>query len=121
VQSIETCGVIVCSLRRCRGGNKDYQNAAILKNIINPLALAPMCIHCSDLSASVAENDNIILQHIGNFLVSQFQAKYEWKEVTIRGLDGKIALTKLSERIIAYSKGAWPFNHPLTDDTDILK
>lgn len=107
-------------MRCCHGGNKGYQDVAIHKNI-NPLALAPIHIHCSDLSASIAQDDNIILQHIVNFLISQLQVKYKSKEVNIHGLDGKIALTKLNEQIIAYSKGAWPFNYPLTNNTDILK
>ncbi|KAG2112346.1 uncharacterized protein F5147DRAFT_744584 [Suillus discolor] len=94
--------------------------AAILKNI-NPLALTLIHIHHANLSASIMADDNVILQRIGNFLVSQLQVEYESKEYTIHGLDGNIALAKLNEQIIAYSKGAWPFNCPLTDDTNILK
>ncbi|KAG1725453.1 hypothetical protein EDB19DRAFT_265645, partial [Suillus lakei] len=43
------------------------------------------------------------------------------KEDTIRGLDGNIALAKLNEQILVYSKGAWPFNRPLSDNMNILK
>ena len=39
----------------------------------------------------------------------------------IRSHDGNIALAKLNEQILSYSKGAWPFNRPLSDDTNILK
>ncbi|OJA20579.1 hypothetical protein AZE42_05367 [Rhizopogon vesiculosus] len=80
---------------------------------INPLALIPIGIDRSTLTASVDVDDNSILERIGNFLVSQLQIEYESKRQKIHGQDGTVAL--------AYSKGAWPFNHPLSDDANILK
>ncbi|KAJ8581743.1 hypothetical protein M405DRAFT_868401 [Rhizopogon salebrosus TDB-379] len=95
-----------------------YRDAASLKNINLP-ALAPICIHHSDLIASIDDND--ILQHIGSFLVSQLQIEYKSKKQKIRSHDGNIALAELNRQILSYSKGAWPFNHPLSDDINIRK
>ena len=64
-----------------------YRDAAILTKI-NPLALVPIHINQSTLTASVDADDNSILERIGNFLVSQLQTEYESKKQKIRGQDG---------------------------------
>ncbi|OAX30607.1 hypothetical protein K503DRAFT_807001 [Rhizopogon vinicolor AM-OR11-026] len=88
---------------------------------INPLALVPIRIDRSTLTVSVDVDDNSILERIGNLIVSRLQIEYESKNQKIRGQDGTLALAKLNEQTIAYSKGARPFDRLLGDDTNILK
>lgn len=103
----------------------DNRNADILKHI-NPLSIAPIKIHRDSVSGlaastSVDTSKNRTLLRIGRFLVSQLQIEYESKKSSIHGLDAGIALAKLNEQIIAYAKGAWPFNCAFTDKANVAK
>ncbi|KAG1746438.1 hypothetical protein EDB19DRAFT_2023394 [Suillus lakei] len=75
----------------------------------------------NSVQVKIDQTNQLCSERIGKFLVSQLQVEYESKEDTIHGLDGNIALAKLNEQILAYSKGAWPFNRPLSDNMNILK
>ncbi|KAG1838860.1 hypothetical protein DFJ58DRAFT_845902 [Suillus subalutaceus] len=43
------------------------------------------------------------------------------KDSTIHDLNAGIALIKLNEHIVAYAKGAWPFNHVFMDKAKVVK
>ncbi|KAG1787329.1 uncharacterized protein HD556DRAFT_1409571 [Suillus plorans] len=102
------------------------RNADILKHI-NPLSIVPITIHRDTISGLVAStsvnaNTNQTLLRIGKFLVSQLRFEYESKDDSpIHGLDAGLALAKLNEQIVAYAKGAWPFNRTFTDKANVVK
>ncbi|KAG0693763.1 hypothetical protein DFH29DRAFT_1006957 [Suillus ampliporus] len=73
-------------------------------------------------SMSVNANTNQTLLWIGKFLVSQLQFEYKSKDDSpIHGLDAGLALAKLNEQIVAYAKGAWPFNRTFVDKANVVK
>ena len=98
------------------------RDSAIPKNI-NLLSIAPLQIHrtATGLSATSTADSNKTLSRIGAFLVSQLQAEYKSKKETINGLKAAIALEKLRDQIITYTKGLWPFNRATTDTNNVAQ
>ncbi|OJA09237.1 hypothetical protein AZE42_11226 [Rhizopogon vesiculosus] len=79
---------------------------------INLLALVPIRIDRSTLTASVDVDDNSILEYIGNFLVSRLQIEYESKKQKIHFLDrdNTDILVFFAIKVFRSKSTQWPTN-----------